>query len=117
MEIYNFCHLTKISYFHEVFVSPSDCVGCFRRITFFHLDLIPKYIKGFTAPGKMWFDFNKCRTFRERYYILCEHKSLKSYVLPVKINMILIRMFIGPCIIVIFEELKTNLMSLVIFIS
>ena len=27
------------------------------------------------------------------------------------------RMFIGPCIIVIAEELKTNLMSLVIFIS
>ena len=27
------------------------------------------------------------------------------------------RMFIGPCIIVIVEELKTNLMSLVIFIS
>ena len=27
------------------------------------------------------------------------------------------RMFIGPCIIVIDEELKTNLMSLVIFIS
>ena len=26
-------------------------------------------------------------------------------------------MFIGPCIIVIVEELKTNLMSLVIFIS
>jgi hypothetical protein len=93
MEIYNFCHLTKISYFHEVFVSPSDCVGCFRRMTFFHLDLIPKYIKGFTAPGKMWFVFNKCRTFRERYYILCEHKSLKSYVLPVKINMILIILF------------------------
>ena len=27
------------------------------------------------------------------------------------------RMFIGPCIIVIVEELKTNLMSLVVFIS
>ena len=27
------------------------------------------------------------------------------------------RMFIGPCIIVIVEELKTNLMSLIIFIS
>ena len=27
------------------------------------------------------------------------------------------RMFIGPCIIVIVEELKTNLMSLVIFMS
>jgi len=26
-------------------------------------------------------------------------------------------MFIGPCIVVIVEELKTNLMSLVIFIS
>jgi len=30
-------------------------------------------------------------------------------------NIILGRMFIGPCIIVIVEELKTNLMSLVIF--
>jgi len=27
------------------------------------------------------------------------------------------RMFIGPCIIVIVEELETNLMSLVIFIK
>ena len=27
------------------------------------------------------------------------------------------QMFIGPCIIVIVEELKTNLMSLVVFIS
>jgi len=27
------------------------------------------------------------------------------------------RMFIGPCIIVIVEELETNLMSLVVFIS
>ena len=29
----------------------------------------------------------------------------------------LFRMFIGPCIIVIVEELETNLMSLVIFIT
>ena len=27
------------------------------------------------------------------------------------------RMFIGPCIIIIVEELETNLMSLVIFIT
>jgi len=32
-------------------------------------------------------------------------------------ELIINRMFIGPCIIVIVEELKTNLMSLVIFIS
>ena len=32
-------------------------------------------------------------------------------------NLTLNRMFIGPCIIVIVEELKTNLMSLVVFIS
>ena len=30
---------------------------------------------------------------------------------------IIIRMFIGPCIIIIVEELETNLMSLVIFIT
>ena len=30
---------------------------------------------------------------------------------------ILDRMFIGPCIIVIVKELKTNLMSLIVFIS
>ena len=33
------------------------------------------------------------------------------------VNVRIHRMFIGPCIIVIVEELKTNLMSLVIFIS
>ena len=31
--------------------------------------------------------------------------------------MFLLRMFIGPCIIVIVEELETNLMSLVMFIT
>ena len=32
-------------------------------------------------------------------------------------ELIINRMFIGPCIIVIVEELKTNLMSIVVFIS
>ena len=36
---------------------------------------------------------------------------------PVCSNTWVNRMFIGPCIIVIVEDLKTNLMSLVVFIS
>lgn len=71
MEIYYFfCHLIKFSYFHEVFISPFDCIGCFLqvlfRVEFFHLDLIVKYIKVFTVPGKMWYVFNKCQAFRQR---------------------------------------------------
>ena len=35
----------------------------------------------------------------------------------IKVEGMTVRMFIGLCIIVIFEESKTNLMSLVVFIS
>jgi hypothetical protein len=53
-------------------------------MTFFHLDLILKYINGFTATGKKGFVFNTWQTFRQHYYFLRERKSRKLYVLPVK---------------------------------
>ena len=44
-------------------------------------------------------------------------KLQKKEVTEVVNNIANNRMFIGPCIIVIVEELETNLMSLVIFIT
>ena len=48
-----------------------------------------------------------------RYFLL----HLNSMWRVLNQTLLLNRMFIGPCIIVIVEELKTNLMSLVVFIS
>ena len=51
----------------------------------------------------------------------CEGVTLISLIMKfprlIKGKLFIYRMFIGPCVIVIVEELKTNLMSLVIFIS
>ena len=54
---------------------------------------------------------NKILTF----LLTVQHLSI---ILAVnQLNVQNLRMFIGPCIIVIVEELETNLMSLVIFIT
>jgi len=50
--------------------------------------------------------------YLSHFRILNDTRKLKMFKTKI-VN----RMFIGPCIVVIVEELKTNLMSLVIFIS
>ena len=52
------------------------------------------------------------------HFMLCNFITILSYVIDSQgIGYIGHRMFIGPCIIIIVEELETNLMSLVIFIT
>ena len=53
-------------------------------------------------------------THHKLYCNIYSHQHIYNYV---SLNISNHLMFIGPCIIVIVEELKTNLMSLVVFIS
>ena len=50
-------------------------------------------------------------------FVLFQKRQLRILLTPVRKQSLENRMFIGPCIIVIVEELETNLMSLVMFIT
>ena len=109
----NYCVRREISTFRDNNIArrPQSVVA---KIQFF-LDVTPcRLVKSYRCFERSRRLHLQGQTYLDCFVVRMQHYGNLEYN---RLNAAANRMFIGPCIIVIVEELKTNLMSLVIFIS